>query len=74
MSEEEVLNQEERDKVLGFIKEKMMEYRGFQKDRVRAKNYLDIDDNGSEVAEKILEKLEEVFLIKPRDGTMRWND
>lgn len=74
MNGEEVLNQEERDKVLEFIKETMMEYKGFQKDRVRARNYLDIDDSGSMVAEKILEKLEEIFTIKPRDGIMRWSD
>jgi len=72
--QEEVLNQEERGRVLRFIEMTLMEYRGHQKDRVRAMNYLNIDEAGPVVAEKILEKLEEVFIVKPRDGTMRWND
>jgi len=74
VTQKEVLNQEEKAKVLEVIVGTMLEYKGFQKDRVRAMNYLNIDDSGPTVAEKILEKLEEIFIIKPRDGTMRWSD
>lgn len=69
------MNEEEKRTLKSLIVQQMMEYRGAQIDRVKANNYLNIDTSGLEIAEKILQELENKFEMKPKDkGTVRWEE
>jgi len=60
------MTQEEKNEVKQLIIKTMMDYRGLMKDRVRAKNYLDIDEVGEVVADKVVDRLEREYDLKPK--------
>jgi len=69
------MTQEEKNEVKQLIIRTMMDYRGLMKDRVRAVNYLNIDEVGEVVADIVIDKLEREYDLKPKKSTpVRWSD
>ncbi len=58
------------------VKEVLWEYKGNMKDRIYAKDYIDLyDPSFSPTLDILIEGLEELFEIKLKDkGPVRWED
>jgi len=69
------MNQEEKNKVRQLILKRLMDFRGTQKDRVNAINYVNVDTVGESIAGAILQGLELEFDIKLKNrGQVRWDE
>jgi len=69
------MNQEEKDKIRQLILNRLMDFRGTQKDRINAVNYVNIDTAGESIAGSIIQGLELDFNIKAKEqGEIRWEE
>jgi len=69
------MNQEEKDKIRELILKRLMDFRGTQKDKIEAKNYVNIDRVGESIAGTIIQGLELNFDIKSKEqGKIRWEE
>ncbi len=70
------MNVKEKEILKERVKEILWKYKGNQKDRVFAEDYIDLyKDTFNPILDILIEGLDEVFDIRLKDkGTIRWED